>query len=121
MSMNAALSNLRPLSQLFKALSDENRLRIVALLAHGELCVCHLEPALGLSQPAVSRHLATLRAARVVEGRRDGTWMHYRLAGQSDLACRTQLKALIRAFARQDVLRRDVERLLRVKGPTSCR
>ncbi len=46
---------VRPLTRLFRALADETRLRIVALLAHGELCVCHLETALELSQPNVSR------------------------------------------------------------------
>jgi ArsR family transcriptional regulator len=118
--MKATL-DVQPLAQLFKALSDDNRLRIVALLAHGELCVCHLESALDLAQPTVSRHLSTLRAAGVVEGRREGTWMHYRLARQPDGRRDTQLKSLIRAFAKEDVLRRDVAKLVTVKGPDSCR
>ena len=54
---------VRQLTRLLKALGDETRLRMVALLAHGELCVCHLESALELSQPTASRHLAVLRAA----------------------------------------------------------
>src|SRR5205814_1623882 len=86
--------DVRPLSRLFKALGDETRLRIVALLSHGELCVCHVEAALGLSQPHVSRHTAILRAAGVVEHRRDGTWGYYRLAPQADADCRPVLLAL---------------------------
>jgi ArsR family transcriptional regulator len=112
---------VRSLSRMFKALGDETRVRIIALLSHGELCVCHLEDALGLSQPGVSRHLAVLRAAGVVESRRTGTWVYYRLAPQTDATCQRQLAGLARSFAKQEVLRRDVERLLRVKGPGSCK
>ncbi|HZO08390.1 MAG TPA: metalloregulator ArsR/SmtB family transcription factor, partial [Myxococcota bacterium] len=72
---SAAHLDVRPVTRLFRALGDETRLRIVALLAHGELCVCHLHEALGLSQPNVSRHLAVLRGAGVVGDRRDGKWV----------------------------------------------
>lgn len=66
-------------AQLFKALSDETRLRILALLGAGELCVCDLMAVLELPQSTVSRHLATLRNAGLVEDRRQGVWMYYRL------------------------------------------
>jgi ArsR family transcriptional regulator, arsenate/arsenite/antimonite-responsive transcriptional repressor len=108
-------------SRLFKALGDETRLRIVALLSHGELCVCHLEEALRLSQPKVSRHLATLRSAGVVEHRREGTWVYYRLIQQADADCERQLRGLISTFAKRSVLRKDLERLVRVRGPESCK
>jgi ArsR family transcriptional regulator len=107
-------------SRLFKALGDETRLRIVALLSHGELCVCHLESALGLTQPTASRQLAVLKNAGVVEARRSGTWVYYRLAPQTDGLCKAQLKGLAGAFGKQDLLRADVERLLKSKGPDSC-
>lgn len=121
MSYSAPAVVVRPTARLFKALGDETRLRIVALLSHGELCVCHIEAALGLSQPNASRQLSVLRAAGVVEPRRDGSWVYYRLAVQPDATCRRQLRALAAGYAKQEVLRRDVERLLKVKGPTSCR
>ena len=66
--------------QLFKALADETRLRILNLVAHREVCVCHLVEALGLGQSKVSRHLAHLRNAGLVNDRRDGLWMYYSLA-----------------------------------------
>jgi ArsR family transcriptional regulator len=113
--------DVRAVSRLFKALADESRLRIVALLAHGELCVCHLELALGLSQPGASRQLAVLRAGGVVERRRQGSWVYYRLARQDDADRRRQLAALVRAFARRDLLRADVERLVAARGPRACR
>lgn len=68
---------------LFRALSDETRLRCVMLvLQYGELCVCKLTAALNLSQPKISRHLATLKAAQVLQDRREGVWVHYRLHAQ---------------------------------------
>ena len=115
----AALS-VRPVAQLFKALGDDTRLRIVALLSHGELCVCHLQEALRLTQPTASRHTAVLRSAGVVEARREGSWVYYRLADQEDDARKPQLRAVVREFARQATLREDVERLLRVRGPGAC-
>ncbi len=106
---------------LFRALADETRLRIVALLSHGELCVCHLEEALGLPQPNISRHLGILRAAGIVADRREGPWVHYRLVEQDDADCARQLRGLVRSFGQREVLRRDVRRLLKVRGPGACR
>src|SRR5947199_10469940 len=96
---------VEPVSALFKALGDETRLRIVALLAHGELCVCHVEAALGLTQPNASRQLAVLRAAGVAEARRDGNWTYYRIAEQADEDCRRLLRSLVASFAKRDTLR----------------
>ena len=71
---------MKATARTFKALSDETRLRIMALLSKGELCVCDLMEILALPQSTVSRHLATLRHAQLVEDRRQGVWMFYRLA-----------------------------------------
>jgi ArsR family transcriptional regulator len=111
---------VRALSRLFKALADETRLRIVALLAHGELCVCHVEAALGLTQSNASRQLGVLRGAEVVEHRREGSWVYYRLTAQADETTRRVMRELIRKFSSEDRVRRDLERLARVKGPASC-
>ncbi|MFB4204214.1 Arsenic resistance transcriptional regulator ArsR2 [wastewater metagenome] len=68
-------------SAFFRALGDETRLRAVMLLhAAGELCVCELTAAIGVSQPKMSRHLASLREAGLVRDRREGAWIHYRIA-----------------------------------------
>jgi len=67
-------------SVLFKCLGDETRLRIMLMLAaQGELCVCELICALDDNQPKVSRHLAQLRACGLLEDRRQGQWIYYRL------------------------------------------
>jgi ArsR family transcriptional regulator len=68
------------LEDLFKALADKTRLRILALLGNNEVCVCHIHDSLGLPQPTVSRHLAYLRKSGLVAVRRDGVWMHYRVS-----------------------------------------
>lgn len=112
--------DVRPVARFFKALGDNTRLRIVALLAHGELCVCHIQDALELSQPNVSRHLGVLRGAGVAEDRRRGNWVYYRLKKQTDPDCQRHLQALIRSFAEREVLRRDLERLVKVRGPEAC-
>jgi ArsR family transcriptional regulator len=64
---------------IFKALSDETRLRIVKLLEKGELCVCDIVAALDMVQPKVSFHLSTLREAGFIKDRKQGRWIHYSL------------------------------------------
>jgi len=113
--------DVRPLSRLFRALGDETRLRIVGLLAHGELCVCHIEQALELNQPNASRQLGVLRMAGVVNSRRDGTWGYYRLADQDHDAVERVLAVLTKAFGAEPVLRADHARVKRSCGPTSCK
>lgn len=113
--------DVRSMSSLFRALGDETRLRVVALLSHGDLCVCQIEEALAIPQPTVSRHLSILRAAGVVETRREGSWIYYRLAPQEAGDRATQLETLVRSFARRSVLRKDLERLVKTRGPLACR
>ena len=112
---------VRPLTKLFRALGDETRLRIVALLSHGELCVCHLEKALDLSQPNVSRQLGILRAAGVVDARRDGSWMYYSLAPQEHEAVKAMLDQVVRVFGAERAIRADHAKLKKSCGPGSCR
>lgn len=75
---------MKELLSVFKALSDETRLRIVKLLERDELCVCHIVAAVDMSQSKVSFHLKTLKEAGLVKDRREGKWMYYRL-NESDL------------------------------------
>lgn len=63
---------------IFRSLSDTTRLRLLNLLSAGEVCVCQLGEVLDLAQPKVSRHLAYLKRAGLVEARREGKWIHYR-------------------------------------------
>lgn len=112
---------VRPLTKLFRALGDETRVRIVALLAHGELCVCHIEKALELSQPNISRHLGVLRMAGVVDARRDGMWVYYQLAEQEHAAVQEMLTTLTRAFGAEKAIRADHAKLRKACGPAACK
>ena len=89
-------------AQIFKALADPIRLRIVLLLqSEGELCVCDLMAVLKLPQSTVSRHLAYLKRSCWVDTRRQGVWMYYQLSRESCPMCRELL----------DILRRHVSDL----------
>jgi ArsR family transcriptional regulator len=64
---------------VMKALRDPNRVKIVKMLQHGQLCVCEIQAALGVSQPTVSKHVKLLEEAGLLHSRKDGLWVHYSL------------------------------------------
>ena len=70
---------MNDLVMIFKALSDETRLRIIKLLERGELCVCDITAALDMVQPKVSFHLSALKEAGLIKDRKQGKWIHYSL------------------------------------------
>ena len=70
---------MNELVAIFKALSDETRLRIIKLLEKGELCVCDITAALNMAQPKVPFHLSTLKDAGLLKDRKQGKWTHYSL------------------------------------------
>ncbi|HAR95514.1 MAG TPA: ArsR family transcriptional regulator [Deltaproteobacteria bacterium] len=100
---------MKDLVTLFKALSDETRLRILKLLEHGELCVCDIVAAFDTIQPKVSFHLAALKAAGLAKDRRDGKWMHYKI-DDSDLFKRLLILSVMEKIPEEEI-RRDRERL----------
>lgn len=112
---------VRSLTKLFRALGDETRLRIVALLSHGELCVCHIEKALELSQPNVSRQLGILRAAGIVDARRKGSWMYYALAAQEHESVKAMLDRVVALFGAERAIRADHAKLRKSCGPDACK
>jgi len=101
---------------LFKALADATRLRILGLLLTGEVCVCHIHESLKISQPKASRHLAYLRRSGLVTTRRDGLWIHYRLATSSDPVVAAISEAVRHALSHTEVVHRDAERLQKKTG-----
>src|SRR5712671_3362398 len=101
---------------LFKALADATRLRILALLVSGEVCVCEIHGALKLPQPTVSRHLAYLRRSGLVATRREGLWVHYRLAPLDDTVLRTLTDIVSHALTHVDAIARDADRLRKRTG-----
>ncbi len=88
-----------------KALSDGNRLRsVAALMEHDELCVCQITEMLGLAPATVSRHMSVLQNARLVESRKDGRWVHYRLSGSFPILVK---QWLVQEFSQADVIAED--------------
>lgn len=97
--------------EIFKACADETRLRILVLLGEGQLCVCEIVDVLDMPQGKISRHLAVLRRAGLVEDERRGTWIHYSLS-RSKTPLLRRLRAYLKAEAREgDTARGDLERL----------
>jgi ArsR family transcriptional regulator len=91
--------DVAPLAELLKTLADEHRLAIVALLARGELCVCHLVEILGLPQSTLSHHVGVLRRAGLIRDRRDpsdGRWIYYSLDPAAIGAMQRELAGLLR-------------------------
>jgi ArsR family transcriptional regulator len=93
----------------FAALADESRLRLLHLMREGEVCVCYLQGTLKTNQPKISRHLAYLRRAGLVEARRQGKWIHYRLKRQPSKLQRILSDALA-AIAEEPQIARDNRR-----------
>lgn len=100
--------------RLFRACADPTRLRILNLLAEGEVCVCDLVTVLDVPQPKVSRHLAYLRAAGLVSGRKDGLWRHYRLVPPGN-ALQESLHATLACCAELPRMIKDRKELGRVR------
>jgi ArsR family transcriptional regulator len=112
---------MRQLARLFKALSDESRLRILNLLVNaGELCVCDMERILNFSQPKVSRHLMFLKNAGLVEDRREGMWVIYSFVNAEDESHKRMLKELKDIFNLYPILQEDVVRLREAIKRGSC-
>lgn len=107
---------------IFKALSDETRLRILKLLEHGELCVCDIVVALDMIQPRVSFHLGVLKEAGFIKDRKHGRWIHYKL-DDTDMFKRSLILSVLErtsnAAAAED--KKRLERFLKSKNTkTDC-
>jgi len=111
---------MKELEQYFKALSDANRLRILNLLLHGELCVCDIQHVLESSQPNVSRHLAYLKNSGLLLDRRDGLRIFYRLAEPKHGTKKRLFEFLQDAYKNEEQLQQDTARLREAIREGSC-
>ncbi len=112
---------MKDLLDIFKALSEETRLRIVKLLEHGELCVCDIVAALDMVQPKVSFHLNVLKEAGFLKDRKQGRWTHYSLDGNELFKRMLVVSVCEKADGRliaED--RRRLERFLKSKESSRC-
>ena len=103
------------LIQIYKCLCDESRLRILHLLSHGSLCVCHFQSILELEQVPISKHLAFLRSKKMVEAKRHGQWMIYRLPASRPKELDLQLRCLQDCVQSHPIFRQDLKRLKKIQ------
>jgi ArsR family transcriptional regulator len=109
-----------PLERLFQALADRTRLRLLHMMAEQEVCVCYFVQVIKAPQPKISRHLAYLRRAGLVAARREGKWMHYRLAMPTDSHAAAVFKAAIDSLRQDKTMRQDLAQLQKACcGPKS--
>jgi ArsR family transcriptional regulator len=106
------------LVEIYRCLCDETRLRILHLLSHRPLCVCHFQDILGASQVKISKHLAYLREHSLVEAQREGAWIIYSLPAQASPELVSNLKCLQDCCSEYPVYRSDLKRL--TKALATC-
>lgn len=106
--------------EIFKAMSEPTRLRILTLLTQRELCVCDLVSVLNQPQSTISRHMARLKAAGLVSDRREGLWIHYRLI-TDDSPLLASLKSILGDMSQKEPYSKDIESLaLHLKENNRC-
>ncbi len=116
---------MRELIKVFKALSDETRLRMMGLLTNGELCVCEIMQALEISQSRASRNLGILKEAGLLVDRREGQWIYYSIDKGRVRDYSKLFELLESSLARDETVKRDKENLKRAvpmggKRPEQC-
>lgn len=98
----------------FSALADRTRLRLLNLMRDGEVCVCFFAETLETNNPKISRHLAYLRRARLVTGRREGKWMHYQISRPADKKVQELFDNLMDMLREDTEMQTDRDRLVKV-------
>ncbi|GAA0176654.1 metalloregulator ArsR/SmtB family transcription factor [Clostridium sediminicola] len=99
--------------QFFKALADENRLRIINLLMHSELCVCEIEVMLEMTQSNVSRHLNKLKSAGIISSSKDAQWVHYKTSAKFEMKNELLFTYLKNEFGASNLFLDDLARYKR--------
>ena len=116
---------MREFMNITKALADETRVRTLLALRNGELCVCQITELLGLAVSTVSKHLSILYQAGLVESRKDGRWIYYRLPGKdAPVAVREAIDWVEQSLAGEPRIAEDAQhlkKLLRLNPTELCR
>ena len=116
---------MREFTAITKALADENRARVLMLLGRGELCLCQIIEMLGLAPSTVSKHMAVLRQAGLIEVRKKGRWCYYRLAGKdAPKAAREAIRWVQKTLSGEKKILKDAKRLkavVRIDTEELCR
>lgn len=99
------------MERFFQALGDNTRLRLLNLMGDQEICVCYFVEILDQAQPKISRHLAYLRSAGIVEARREGKWMHYRIVMPENFGAAQVLRQTLAWLKEDRAMQADRARL----------
>lgn len=103
------------LTDIFKVLSDEKRLRIINILFNNELCVCEIEVILELNQSSVSRHLRKIKTTSILNSSKDAQWIHYKVNKKFIKDNSLLINYLENNFSKNKIYRNDLERLRKYK------
>ncbi|QQS32721.1 MAG: metalloregulator ArsR/SmtB family transcription factor [Acidobacteriota bacterium] len=106
--------NVFKLDEIFAALADRTRLRLLNLMRDGEVCVCFFAETLGTNNPKISRHLAYLKRAGLVNSRREGKWVHYSLRKPENEGAAAIVETALKAFEADAEMLSDREKLTSV-------
>ena len=102
---------MRDFLSITKALSDENRVRILMALSSGELCVCQIIELLSLAPSTVSKHMSILKQARLIEGEKNGKWVYYRLGEDGPLIAAEAIDWAKKHLVAEKTIKRDAKNL----------
>ena len=105
---------LKEYIKVMKALADGNRTKIIKMLAEKEMCVCEMQAALKMAQPSVSKHLKILEEAGLVESRKEGMWVNYRLPNNPDNTYAAHMLAVLKEWINDDDVIRDAVTLANI-------
>lgn len=105
------------LINIAKAISEEKRLRIIMALKDNELCSCEISEMLGLTESTVSTHMSILKRNKLVESRKKGKWVYYKLNSEMSLLIKNTLKMIFIELVNSKIILEDKEKL---KGVKKC-
>lgn len=115
------MDELKTTKRLLKALSDENRLRMLFLLYNKEgLCVCEITEIIGLSQPTVSSHLKILENAGIIDYTKEGLWVNYKISVSMDADTRKVIEDIVALMQKSGLAARDLKRLSSIDRKSIC-
>jgi ArsR family transcriptional regulator len=114
--------NLKKITKILKALSDESRIRIIALLKErNSLCVCEITQVIGLSQPTISSHLKKLQDAEIITYSKDGLWVNYTLDENMEKEIEELLGAVVQILSEDERIKSDVLKSYKINREMICK
>ena len=114
--------NLKKITKILKALADESRIRVLALLKERDgLCVCEITDIIGLSQPTISSHLKKLQDAEIITYSKDGLWVNYNLDENMEKEVKQLLGAIVRMLSEDKRIKSDISRSFKINREMICK